>query len=50
MARKLDLMPYTLVTMASICLMSGLLVLTGGEPKHGEDRKNHIHDRQYVRN
>jgi uncharacterized protein YuzB (UPF0349 family) len=50
MARKLDLIPYTLVTMASICLMSGLLVLTGGESKHGENRENIIYDRQCVKN
>ena len=42
----------TLVTMASICLVSGLLVLSGGEPNHGNNANNGTvskHDREYAK-
>ena len=35
MANRPGFISYTFVTMASICFVSGLLVLTGGEPHHG---------------
>lgn len=37
MANKLGTISYTLATIASICFVSGLLVLTGGETN--DDRK-----------
>ena len=38
MAKKVGFMTYTLATMASLCFISGLLVLTGGEhdDRHGD--------------
>lgn len=44
MAHKFRILPYTLVTMASICLMGGLYVLTGGEEKHVRFGEYHIHN------
>lgn len=37
-----------LATIASICFVSGLLVLTGGENNHGKTGDVNIHDRQYA--
>lgn len=36
MKDKQGLLSYTLATLASVCFVSGLLVLTGGEISHGE--------------
>ena len=49
MAHKLGVISYTLATVASICFVSGIIVLTGGE--NHDVRKSgdvHIHDRQYA--
>lgn len=46
MATKTDLKSYLLATIASICFVSGLLVLTGGEEDHEKDIRHNIHDRQ----
>lgn len=35
---------YIFYTLASVCFVSGLLVLTGGATGHGEPRGNYIHD------
>lgn len=35
MKHKLGVVYYTFATMASVCLVGGLLVLTGGDIKHG---------------
>ena len=44
MAHKLKLSPYMLVTIASICLMSGLYVLTGGDDKHDTISIGYVND------
>lgn len=44
MNHKLNFISYTLAAMASVCFISGLLVLTGGEPSHGKDRIYDIHN------
>lgn len=44
MATKTDLKSYLLATIASICFVSGLLVLTGGED-HEKGIRHDIHDR-----
>ena len=45
MAKKQGL-ASTLATIASICFVSGLLVLAGGEPTHGNIRDSHVDDRR----
>ena len=47
MANNLEKISYTLVTIASVCFVSGLLVLVGGEPSHGNIGEIYIYDRQY---
>ena len=42
MAIKKRKLPVTLATMASICLISGLLVLAGGDPNHGKIGETYI--------
>lgn len=44
MNHKLELISYMLATMASLCFVSGLLVLKGGEPHHGKLKLTYIHD------
>lgn len=46
MAHKFKLLPYTLVTIASLCFMSGVYVLTGGGDKYEEHRISNIHNRK----
>ena len=49
MARKLGLISYTLATVASICFVSGILVISGGDSN--DDRKIrhvYIHDRNHA--
>lgn len=49
MAHKLGFISYTLATIASICFVSGIIVLSGGE--NNDVRKTgdvHINDRQYA--
>ena len=43
LAKKLGFISYTLATMASLCFISGLLVLTGGEhnDRHGDTYINY---------
>ena len=48
MAKKVGVISYTLATVASICFMSGLLVLTGGEQNHGKNGENHVSNKQYA--
>lgn len=48
MAYKIGKLSYTLASLASICLVSGLLVLTGGENPHGTSRETHIYDKQHA--
>lgn len=45
MAYKRGFISYTLASIASICFISGLLVLTGGEHAHGKFGDDYIHDR-----
>lgn len=48
MAHKLGVVSYTFATMAGLCLISGLLVLTGGEPHNGELGTVNYYDRRYA--
>lgn len=48
MTSKLGTISYVLVTMASICFASGLLVLTGGESDDRKIREVRIDDRQHA--
>lgn len=50
MTKKLGPVPYTLVTMASICFVSGLLMLTGGDVNHGKTTTLYEHDRRHATN
>ena len=42
---KLDAISYTLATIAGVCLLGGLLVLTGGDPTSGDIGKIYISNR-----
>jgi hypothetical protein len=44
MKHKLEVIYYTLAAMSSVCLVSGLLLLSGGDSKHVEDRRVDICD------
>ena len=44
MSKKIKLSPSILVTIASLCLMSGLYVLSGGEIKHEEARTDYVNN------
>lgn len=46
MNHKLGLISYTLATLASVCLVSGLLVLTGGDSSHDGLGNYRISDRR----
>lgn len=48
MAKKEGLISATLATIASLCFVSGLLVITGGESNHGKVREITEHDRQHA--
>jgi hypothetical protein len=45
---KLGKLSYTLASLASICFVSGLLVLTGGDEPHGTSRESNIYDKQHA--
>lgn len=42
MAHKFGFISYTLATVASLCFVGGLLVLSGGEHEHGNVRDYRI--------
>ena len=42
MAHKKVTLPYTLATLASICFLGGLLIISGGEPKNEQSRSVYI--------
>ena len=48
MAKKEGLISATLATIASLCFVGGLLVLTGGDVSHGKNGEVPNHDRQYA--
>lgn len=48
MAYKVGKLSYTLASLASICLVSGLLVLTGGDDPRGTARETYIYDKQHA--
>ena len=50
MTKKIGTLPYTLVTMASLCLVTGLLVLSGGDVNHGKTTNVYEHDRRHATN
>lgn len=41
MKNKLGMISYTLATLASVCFVGGIFVLTGGEPSNAENRGDH---------
>lgn len=45
MANKNGVQTYLLASIASICFVSGLLVLTGGEHQHDANKRNSINAR-----
>lgn len=50
MDHKKGILPFTLATVASICFVGGLLVISGGEPKNEQGRIIHINSKQPVSN
>ena len=48
MAQKNNVLSYTLATIASLCFVSGLLVITGGEPSHGKTGTDSAYDRKHA--
>ena len=45
MKHNLGFISYTFATLASMCLVSGLLLLTGGDIDHDTVRDACLHDR-----
>ncbi len=46
MENKQNVISYIFATLASLCLVSGLLVITGGEDEHVQSRRDSSHDRR----
>lgn len=44
MTNKLEYLSYLLASAAGLCLISGLLVLTGGELEHGDIGDGYVSD------
>lgn len=48
MAYKVGKLSYTLASLASICLVSGLFILTGGEDPRGTVRETNNYVKQHA--